>query len=93
LFGIHASYEPLLNRNSGVVWRLNGSDLPFIIDDGTGTPGSGGEPDETAGSFNRMLIPGFTAAQLVVGAEFDDYFRISYGIIGTAQIHMEMHLV
>ena len=69
------------------MWRINGNNLPFILDDGGTT-----EMDQN--SFNRTIIPGFMVSQLVVGAEFDDYFRISYGgVIGTAQIDMEMHLV
>lgn len=85
LFGLRA--ELGTNPNSGVVWRSISSGTLGPTDDG-------GDADTTINSWNRLFIPGFTAASLTAGAEFDDYFRITMPGVGLiAEIHMETHLV
>lgn len=73
--------------NGNIDWYLAGTNTLVVGDDG-------GDANTSANSFNRLFIPGFTAADLVAGANFDDYFR-AYDPSGNMifQIHSDITLV
>jgi hypothetical protein len=73
--------------NGNLDWYVQNTNTPGPTDDG-------GDANTSANSFNRLFLPGVTTADLVAGAEFDDYVR-AYSPDGTLlfQIHNDILLV